>query len=73
MEPRAKLSISMSPSMVEMVDTFAKSLGINRSAAISVLVTQAFEYKTTVEMAKQIPNMLKEMQTVQENQLRLEA
>lgn len=42
-EGSSRLQITMTDSLVKKVDAYAKSLGIARSAAISVLVSQALQ------------------------------
>lgn len=43
-----KTTISLSPKIMEKVDSYAEELGLNRSATISVLVNQAFSYQDQV-------------------------
>ena len=44
-----KTSVSLSPKVVEKIDSYAEELGLNRSATISVLVNQAFNYQEQVK------------------------
>jgi hypothetical protein len=58
---KVKYGISLSPDTAAMINKYAQTLGISRSAAISVLVTQAFEYKNVMEIAQQMPEMVKDI------------
>ena len=44
-----KTTISLSPKIMEKVDSYSEELGLNRSATIAVLVNQAFSYQEQVK------------------------
>ena len=64
-----KTSISLAPQIMEKVDNYAADLGINRSAALSMLIKQAFDYqeqvKTIADFTNKIPALVEEMKKVQ--------
>lgn len=51
---RVRITIGLSQDLVSRVDDFAKSMGISRPGAISVLLNQAFEYKNAVDSLPQM-------------------
>jgi metal-responsive CopG/Arc/MetJ family transcriptional regulator len=59
-----KVTISMQPEMHEKVDAYAKKIGINRSAAICVLISNALEQSEAVEFAGQLPTIMEEFQAM---------
>ena len=67
-EVREKATISMKKELMEKVQEFADTLGITRSSAVSVLVSQAFEYKYMVDMANKLPDMLQTLDDMQKRQ-----
>lgn len=63
-----KTSISLAPHLMEKVDNYAADLGINRSAALSMLIKQAFDYqdqvKTIADFTEKMPVLFEEMKKV---------
>lgn len=60
-----RVSVSLNPELVKRVEEYASSLNINRSGAISVLLSQAFEYKAAVEMAGVLPALVTKVEEMQ--------
>ena len=63
-----KTSISLAPHLMDKVDAYAADLGVNRSAAMAMLVKQAFDYqeqvKVIADFTKKVPALMEEMEKV---------
>lgn len=59
--PKVKVNATMDPEHVAKIDAYAKRMGINRSAAITVLTNQALSY---TEMFERLPQMLDVMDEI---------
>ena len=59
--PKVKVNSTMDPEQVAKIDAYAKRMGLNRSAAITVLTNQALAY---TEMFERLPQMLDVMDEI---------
>lgn len=62
-EASSRLQITMTESIVKKVEVYANSLGISRSAAISVLVSQALQAQESMGTLGEIMEAYKKEQT----------
>jgi len=56
----------MNMELMDKVDEYAKKLSINRSAAVSVLITKALEYEELVTFASKIPQVVDDLNKLAE-------
>jgi mevalonate kinase len=59
-----KITISMCPSTLEKVETFAEKQGLTRSAAITVLVNQAYEDEDVLTLKGTRQELYKRLKTM---------
>lgn len=59
--PKVKVNSTMDPEQVAKIDAYAKRMGLNRSAAITVLTNQALTYS---DMFERLPQMLDVMDEI---------
>lgn len=52
---RTRISLNLPSDMVDKIDSYAKSMNINRTAAITVLCNQALEYS---DIVSSLPSLL---------------
>lgn len=57
-----KVGFNVSNDLLVKIDEYAKSLYINRSSAICVLVSQALEQKKALDTLENIPNLIAELE-----------
>ena len=62
-ENKKTITIKMDPSVLEYVDDFAKSNGISRAGAISVMVSQYKQSMDGIKMLTELTVALKEEQS----------
>jgi len=60
------ISMTISENLLERVQAYANSLNINRSAAISVLLSQALEYKEAISAVEMMPKLNEIMETMKQ-------
>lgn len=60
-----KVTISVNADLLKRVEEYADSLSINRSSAMSVLMSQALEYKEAMGFIGVLPGLLEKMETIQ--------
>jgi hypothetical protein len=51
--------------LVKRVDAYASELNINRTAAISILLTQAFENQEVIKAAQFLPGIIDDIKAMQ--------
>lgn len=49
-----KLAVNVDEILIEKIDTYAKSMHINRTSAVAVLLTQALDVKENMETFKKM-------------------